>query len=76
MNLRNVALLIFLICFSFQTETNSFSSNDENDQIKEQEKIEDNNETGTIQDFLVSSLVLSKLFQNFLIFFYFSPMYI
>ena len=65
MNLRNVALLIFLICFSFQLETNSFSSNDENEQIKKQEKIEDNNETYTSKDFLLSFLVLSKLYKNF-----------
>ena len=74
MNLRNVALLIFLICFSFQSETNSFSSLDENEQIKEQEKIEDNNDNYTIQDFLISLLVLSKLYKNFLYFFYCSPM--
>ena len=76
MNLRNVALLIFLICFSFQLEINSFSSYDENEQIKKQEKIEDNNEIYTIQDFLISILVISKLYKNFLNFFYFSPMYI
>ena len=69
MNLRNVALLIFLICFSFQLETNSFSSNDENEQIKKQEKIEDNNETYTSKDFLLSFLVLSniKIFKIFFI---------
>ena len=60
MNLRNVALLIFLIGFSFQSETYSFSSKDEIEQIKEQKKVEDNNETNNDYEFFISLIVISN----------------
>lgn len=63
MNIRNVALLIFLVCFSFQSEIYAFSSNDENEQIKEQKKIEEKS-FNNIESFLISLLVLS----NYMIF--------
>ena len=60
MNLRNVALLIFLVSFSFQSETYSFSSKDEIEQIKEQKKVEDNNETNNDYEFFISLIVISN----------------
>jgi hypothetical protein len=60
MNLRNVALLIFLVGFSFQSETYSFSSKDEIEQIKEQKKVEDNNETNNDYEFFISLIVISN----------------
>ena len=60
MNLRNVALLIFLVVFSFQSETYSFSSKDEIEQIKEQKKVEDNNETNNDYEFFISLIVISN----------------
>ena len=60
MNLRNVALLIFLVGFSFQSETYCFSSKDEIEQIKEQKKVQDNNETNNDYEFFISLIVISN----------------
>ena len=70
MNLRNVALLIFLVGFSFQSETYSFSSKDEIEQIKEQKKVEDNNETNNDYEFFISLIVISNYIKIFFNFYY------
>ena len=75
MNLRNVALLIFLIAFSFQSETSSFTSNDDYEQMekKHTNEISNNND---VLNFVISLVVISNYIILFFNFHYFSPMLI
>ncbi len=75
MNLRNVALLIFLIQISFQSETSSLSSNDDYEQMGKKQINEVNNNNDAL-NFLISLFVISNYILLFFNFHYFSPMFI
>lgn len=63
MNLRNVALLIFLIAFSFQSETSFLSSSiDDNKQKEEKNQINDNsdNRNNEAFNYIVFLFIISK----------------
>ena len=63
MNLRNVALLIFLVVFSYQSETNFLSSTiDDNKQIEEKNQINDDSDSNNNEafNFLVFLIIISN----------------
>ena len=71
MNLRNVALLIFLIGLSFQSEIDSFLSTNKYDEIKESNKNNNNktDENDGINFFFSLIIIISNyifLFFSFL----------
>ena len=63
MNLRNVALLIFLIAFSFQSETSFLSlSFDDNKQMNEKNQFNDNSDNNNhgAFNFFVFIIIISN----------------
>jgi hypothetical protein len=58
MNLRNAALLIFLIGLSFQSETSSLSSNYNYEQKEENQNQINNNENNNIYNIFLCFIVL------------------
>ena len=69
MNLRNVALLIFLIEFSFQSET-SFLSSSIDDNKKKEEKEQNNNINNNTNNEAFNFFVFLFIISNYILYFF------